>query len=90
MAEGRRKRRKKKASPMGPQERHQLDQIQHALNHPLRLRILEMHKRERGRSLSVEALTADLAMTREYEDVTPSLVGYHRARLQDADLLPTS
>ena len=59
-----------------------------ALNHPLRLRILEMHKRERGRSLSVESLTTDLARTREYGHVTPGEVKYHRARLQDAELLP--
>lgn len=59
-----------------------------ALNHPLRLRILEMHKRMRGRSLSVETLTEALAQTREYKDVKQGQVKYHRDRLLDADLLP--
>ena len=63
------------------------DQAQ-ALSHPLRLRILEMATHERGRSLSVESLTADLAGMPGYEHVKPSEVNYHRARLQDAGLLP--
>jgi DNA-binding transcriptional ArsR family regulator len=63
------------------------DFIEKALNHPLRLRILEMHKREPGRSLSVAALTADLGRTPEYEGVSAAQVHYHRARLQDAKLL---
>lgn len=62
--------------------------LKRALNHPLRLRILEMHKRERGRSLSVVSLTADLAKTREYEHVKQAEVKYHRDCLQAADLLP--
>jgi hypothetical protein len=60
----------------------------HALNHPLRLCILEMYKRERGRSLSVEALTRDLRRMPGYEQVTAAEVKYHRACLQDAELLP--
>ena len=60
----------------------------HALSHPLRLRIVEMATRERGRSLSIESLTTDLARTPGYEHVKPSEVNYHRARLQDAGLLP--
>lgn len=60
----------------------------HALNHPLRLRILEMHKRERGRSLSVESLTAELSRLPEYEGVSAAEVKYHRDRLQDAKLIP--
>jgi DNA-binding transcriptional ArsR family regulator len=60
-----------------------------AISHPLRLRILEISKRERGRSLSVEWLTAALTATREFEHVTASQVNYHRACLQDAELLPT-
>lgn len=59
-----------------------------ALSHPLRLRIMEMHEREPGRSLSVEALTVDLARTPGYEHVKASEVNYHRARLLDAELLP--
>jgi hypothetical protein len=60
----------------------------HALSHPLRLRILEMVTRERGRSLSVESLTADLAKTPEYEHVKQAEVKYHRDTLQNAGLLP--
>jgi DNA-binding transcriptional ArsR family regulator len=58
------------------------------LSHPLRLRIMDMHKRDRSRSLSVESLTADLRSTSGYECVKPSEVSYHRARLLDAGLLP--
>lgn len=60
--------------------------IEEALSHPLRLRILEMHRWEPGRSLSIASLTADLAKTPEYKDVSPAQVQYHRARLRDADL----
>lgn len=59
----------------------------HALNHPLRLRILEMHRRMKGRPLSVETLTAALAQTYEYRDVKAAEVKYHRDCLLDADLL---
>jgi hypothetical protein len=59
-----------------------------ALNHPCRLRILEMHIRMKSRPLSVETMTAALAQTREYRDVTAATVRYHLARLQDAQLLP--
>ena len=61
----------------------------HALSHPLRLRILELFARDRDRSLSVEALTADLARTPEFGHVNEREVSYHRARLLDAELLPT-
>lgn len=59
-----------------------------ALSHPLRLRIVEMHRREPARSLSVGSLTADLTRTPGYEHVKPGEVSYHRARLMDAGLLP--
>jgi DNA-binding transcriptional ArsR family regulator len=61
---------------------------QKALNHPLRVRILELHKRARGRSLSVELLTEALSQTQEYGHVKPAEVQYHRALLQDAELIP--
>lgn len=61
----------------------------HALNHPLRLRILEMHKRMRSRPLSLETLTAALTETPEYRDVKVAEVKYHRDRLLDAGLLST-
>jgi hypothetical protein len=60
----------------------------HVLSHPLRLRILELFARDRGRSLSIEALTADLAKTPDFEHVTEREVNYHRARLLDTELLP--
>jgi len=59
-----------------------------ALNHPMRLRILEVHKRMRSRPLSVETLALALAQTREYGDVKQAEVKYHRDRLLDAGLLP--
>lgn len=62
----------------------------HALNHPLRLRILEMHKRVRNRPLSLETLMAVLAETPEYGHVTAAEVKYHLACLQDAKLIPAA
>jgi hypothetical protein len=61
-----------------------------ALNHPLRLRIMEVHQRMRGRPLSIETLVAVLAETREYRDVKVAEVNYHQARLQDAKLIPVA
>jgi hypothetical protein len=59
----------------------------HALAHPLRLRILEMHRRMRGRPLSIETLNDVLAQTREYANVKAAEVKYHRDYLLDAELL---
>lgn len=59
-----------------------------ALNHPMRVRILELHKRAQGRALSVELLTEALAQTQEYGSVRQAEVNYHCARLQDAELIP--
>lgn len=72
---------RRKRSPLGVTQTR-------ALNHPMRLRILEMHKRMRSRPLSVETLTRALSETREYSDVKQAEVKYHRDRLLDADLLP--
>lgn len=58
-----------------------------ALNHPLRLRILEMHKRRRSGSLSIQTLTTLLVQTHEYREVRPAEVKYHLDRLVDAGLL---
>jgi hypothetical protein len=69
------------------QNRIHADEI-HALSHPLRLRILELFARDRRRSLSVEALTVDLAKTPDFEYVKEDEVNYHRARLLDVELLP--
>lgn len=59
-----------------------------ALTHPLRVRILEIHLRMKGRPLSVETMVTVLTQTREYKDVKAAEVKYHRDRLFDADLLP--
>lgn len=68
-------------------ERREVE-ITRAIDHPLRLRILEIHKRGRGLDLSVETLTTALAQTQEYKGVTAAEVKYHRDRLLDAELLP--
>lgn len=73
--------------PRRRRRRDRLTTITHALNHPLRLRILEMHKRAGGQPLSVGTLTAALGQTLEYEHVKPAEVAYHRNRLLDAELL---
>jgi DNA-binding transcriptional ArsR family regulator len=81
-----------KEDPMGlfRRDRNRVNAEQaRALNHPTRLRIMEMHRSEPGRSLSVASLTADLSRTAGYEHVNASEVNYHRACLQDAGLLPT-
>jgi DNA-binding transcriptional ArsR family regulator len=70
-----------------PDRRLSRDQT-HALNHPLRVRILEVIAHERGRPLSVEALTKTLVKTPGFEHLKPSTVNYHRACLQEARLLP--
>ena len=70
-------------------ERDRLDATKiRALNHPVRLRILEMHQRMRSRPLSVKTITEVLADTREYGHVSAAEVKYHHARLQDAKLIP--
>jgi hypothetical protein len=75
--------------PRRRSDRYRLDTTKiRALNHPLRLRILEMHQRMRVRALSVKTITEVLADTREYEHVSAAEVKYHHARLQDAKLLP--
>jgi DNA-binding transcriptional ArsR family regulator len=63
--------------------------VRRALDHPVRLRILELHRRDSDRSpLSVAKLTAALRDTGDYREVTAAQVNYHRALLRDADLLP--
>lgn len=74
--------------PRRRRRRDRLAQITHALNHPLRLRILEMHRRVKSRPLTVETMLAVLSETREYGHVKAAEVRYHHAQLQDAELLP--
>ena len=60
-----------------------------ALTHPIRLRILELFTNDTDRSLAAHVLAAELTtLGAEFKDVTVSQIGYHVARLQDADLLP--
>lgn len=77
--------------PPRRRDRDRLDTTKlRALNHPLRLRILEMHQRMRSRPLSIQTITEVLAETREYEHVSVAEVKYHHARLRDAKLIPVS
>lgn len=63
-----------------------------ALDHPVRLGILGLFTKDRNRSLAVADLRADLIAEdpAEFEKYTTSQIAYHRARLQDAELLPTA
>jgi|GEM_PF-5364721 len=70
--------------------RDRLATITQALNHPLRVRILEMHLRMKSCRLSVATMTTVLADTPEYRDVTAAHIKYHRERLFDAKLLPVN
>lgn len=64
------------------------DKQTHALNHPLRLRILEIHKRFRGQPLSLQTLATALTQAPEYSHVRLAEVKYHRDQLLDSELLP--
>lgn len=63
-----------------------------ALDHPVRLGILGLFTKDRNRSLAVADLRADLIAEdpSEFGRYTTSQIAYHRARLQDAELLPTA
>lgn len=63
-----------------------------ALDHPVRLGILGLFTKDRNRSLAVADLRADLIAEdpAEFEKYSCSQIAYHRARLQDAELLPTA
>jgi len=63
-----------------------------ALGHPVRLGILGLFTKDRNRSLAVTDLRTDLIAEdpAEFGRYTTSQVAYHRARLQDAELLPTA
>ena len=61
-----------------------------ALHHLTRLRILEIHAHDRWeRLIPVEELTEALVKTPGFEHTKPDEVNYHRARLLDAELLPS-
>lgn len=63
-----------------------------ALDHPVRLGILGLFTKDRDRSLAAADLRADLIAEDpvEFGAYTTSQIAYHRARLQDAELLPTA
>lgn len=62
-----------------------------ALSHPVRLGIMALFTRETTRSLLAEDLRADLATEdpETFGEFDAGQIRYHRARLQDAELLPT-
>ena len=70
--------------------RFEVDQIQ-AISHPVRLRILELFTRDTSRSLAAVDLRVALVSedAAAFEKYGVGQVLYHRARLQDAHLLPT-
>jgi len=72
---------------MPPDRRDCRRLMERALDHPIRLRILEMHRWEPERSMSIASLTADLDATPEYKGISAAQVKYHRDRLLDAKLL---
>lgn len=66
------------------------DQMQ-AFSHPVRLGILGLFTKDAARSLAASDLLDDLIAEDPdmFEEFSVSQVAYHRARLQDAQLLPT-
>lgn len=79
-------------NPMAPfdqDRKYALADLAMALNHDIRVRLMQLHMEDSGRSLTAAALQADLARDERFRDVTISQVQYHLARLQDVELLPT-
>jgi hypothetical protein len=70
--------------------RIEADQTQ-ALSHPVRVGILTLFTRNTARSLATADLRKDLAAEDpdSFGECNEGQVLYHRARLQDAELLPT-
>jgi hypothetical protein len=70
--------------------RIELDQTQ-ALSHPVRIGILGVFTKDPVRSLAASDLLDDLIAEDPdmFGEFSVSQVAYHRARLQDAQLLPT-
>lgn len=66
------------------------DQMQ-ALSHPVRLGILGLFTKDAARSLAASDLLDDLIAedAETFGEFTVSQIAYHRALLQDAQLLPT-
>lgn len=73
-------------------DRRQLKQDEiRLLSHPVRLGILGLFTKDSGRSLLAADLLADLAAEdpHQFKEFGLSQIAYHRARLQDAGLLPS-
>lgn len=69
----------------GDRGRIETDQTK-ALEHPMRLRIVELFTRDEARSMAAEPLAADLATF--FPGVKIRQVAYHVAVLRDAKLIP--
>jgi hypothetical protein len=65
--------------------RIEADQTQ-ALDHPMRLRIMELFTKDTDRKLAAESLAADLVA--DFPKVQVRQVAYHVAVLKDAQLIP--
>lgn len=65
--------------------RLEADQRQ-ALDHPVRLRIVELYTKDEGRSMAADVLASDLMTF--FPKVKVRQVAYHVAVLRDAQLLP--
>jgi len=63
-----------------------------ALSHPVRKTIYALFTTDRRRSLTAEDLLADLIQIDRdaFEKFNPGQIAYHRARLQDVNLIPAS
>lgn len=67
-------------------DRIETDQAK-ALEHPMRLRIIELFTKDEGRSMAAESLAADLVTS--FPGVKLRQVAYHVAVLRDAQLIPS-
>jgi hypothetical protein len=73
-------------------DRHRLEtDQQQALDHPVRIAILDLFTKDRRRPLDAESLLSDLLLKdpEKFGGYHPAQIAYHRVRLQDAQLLPT-
>lgn len=73
-------------------DRHRLETDQkQALNHPVRIAILDLFTKDRQRPLDAESLLSDLLLKdpEKFGKYDLAQIAYHRARLQDAELLPS-
>lgn len=69
--------------------RIEADQKQ-ALEHEVRIAILDLFTKDRRRPLDAKSLLSDLLLAdpEKFRQYKPAQIAYHRARLQNAQLLP--